>query len=51
MRGLRTDETAPVIITGHAFMQNLHRGHYDLATHIPPGHRVAAAFTELALAI
>jgi hypothetical protein len=30
--------------------QNLRRGHYDLATHAPRC-RVAAAFTELALAI
>jgi transposase-like protein len=31
MRGLRTDKTARVIIAGHAFMQNLRRGHYELA--------------------
>jgi len=40
-----------VIIAGHAFTQNLRRGHYDLATDTPPIRRVAAAFTELALAI
>jgi transposase-like protein len=51
MRGLQTDKTAQVIITGHAFMQNLRRGHYELATDAPPGLRVAAAFTELAQAI
>jgi len=51
MRGLRTDRTAQVIIAGHAFMQNLRRGHYDLAIDTPPNRRVAAAFTELALAI
>jgi transposase-like protein len=51
MRGLRTDNTAQVIIAGHAFMQNLRRGHYELAVDIPPARRVAAAFTELALAI
>jgi transposase, IS6 family len=51
MRGLRTDTTAQVIIAGHAFMQNLRRGHYDLATHAPRGHRVSAALTELAQAI
>jgi IS6 family transposase len=50
MRGLRTDRTAQVIIAGHAFMQNLRRGHYELATNTPPTRR-AAAFTELALAI
>jgi IS6 family transposase len=51
MRGLRTDATAHVTIAGHAFLQNLRRGHYELATHTPTIRRVAAAFTELALAI
>jgi len=51
MRGLQTDRTAQVIIAGHAFMQNLRRGHYELATDTPVAERVAAAFTELSLAI
>jgi transposase-like protein len=51
MRGLRTDQTAQVIIAGHAFMQNLRRGHYELSGDVPPAKRVAAAFTELAHAI
>jgi transposase-like protein len=51
MRGLLTDKTAQVIIAGHAFMQNLRRGHYELAVDAPPMTRVAAAFTELAQAI
>jgi transposase-like protein len=51
MLGLRTDKTAQVIITGHAFIQNLRRGHYELAVDAPPTTRVAAAFTELAEAI
>jgi len=51
MRGLRTDQTAQVIIAGHALMQNLRREHYELATDTPPIRPVAAAFTELALAI
>ncbi|MBQ0904989.1 IS6 family transposase [Micromonospora sp. U21] len=51
MRGLRTDQTAHVIIAGHAFMQNLRHGHYELAVDAPPTMRVAAAFTELAQAI
>lgn len=40
MRGLRTDKTVQVIIAGHAFMQNLRRGHYELRFDAPP-------FTEL----
>ena len=51
MRGLRTDQTAQVIITGHAFIQNLRRGHYELGLDAPPALRIAAAFTELAQAI
>lgn len=30
MRGLRTDRTAQTIIAGHAFMQNIRRGNYEL---------------------
>ncbi|MEV1286161.1 IS6 family transposase [Micromonospora sp. NPDC049679] len=51
MRRMRTDRTAQVVIAGHAFVQNLRRGHYELGLDVPPGSRVAAAFTELALAI
>ncbi len=52
MRGLKRNRTASVIITGHAFIQNLRRGHYELGTHANTRHlRLAAAFDELALAI
>jgi transposase-like protein len=51
MRGLRTDKTARVVIAGHAFMQNLRRGHYELGLEAQSALRVAAAFTELARAI
>jgi hypothetical protein len=51
MRGLRTDRTAQVIITGLAFMQNIRRGHYELATEAVHPLRVATAFGELAQAI
>jgi len=51
MRGLRTERTAQVVIAGHAFVQNLRRGHYELGYHAPPTLRVAAAFTELIPAI
>jgi transposase-like protein len=30
MRGLRTDRTATTVIRGHAFIQNVRRGHYEL---------------------
>jgi IS6 family transposase len=51
MRGLQTNRTAQVIITGHAFIQNLRRGHYELGLDAPPGLRVATALDELARAI
>jgi transposase-like protein len=51
MRGLKRLRSAAVIAPGHAFVQNLRRGHYELATDTPPRLRLATAFTELALAI
>ena len=52
MRGLQSDRTASVVIRGHAFVQNLRRGHYELGVHaITAQLRVAAAFDELAKAI
>jgi transposase, IS6 family len=51
MRGLRTDKTAQVIIAGHAFIQNLRRGHYELGLDAQPGMRMATAFDELAQTI
>jgi hypothetical protein len=51
MRGLQTDRTAQVVIAGHAFVQNLRRGHYELGVDALPALRIAAAFTELAEAI
>jgi len=51
MRGLKTFRSARILTTGHAFIQNLRRGHYDIATNAPVHHRVRVAFDELALAI
>jgi transposase-like protein len=51
MRGLKTDRTARVVIAGHAFMQNVRRGHYELGIEANPRLRVAEAFTELSQAI
>jgi transposase-like protein len=48
MRGLRTDRTAQVVVAGHAFVQNVRRGHYELGLDAEPGLRIAAAFDELA---
>jgi transposase-like protein len=51
MRGLKQDHRAKVVIAGHAFVQNLRRGHFELAVAEPVNRRVAVAFDELALAI
>ena len=51
MRGLKQDRGARVIIMGHAFIENLRRGHYELAVDAPVKQRVAVAFDELAAAI
>jgi transposase, IS6 family len=40
-----------VITTGHTFIQNIRRGHYELGTEEVANLRVLAAFTELALVI
>jgi transposase-like protein len=51
MRGLKQDRCARVIIVGHGFVQNLRRGHYELAVEEPVNQRMAVAFDKLALAI
>jgi transposase-like protein len=51
MRGLKQDRSARLVIAGHAFVQNLRRGHYELAVQEPVTLRLAVAFDELALAI
>ena len=51
MRGVKTSQTASVVIRGHAFIQNLRRGHYELGLDAVPAFRLATAFDELQLAI
>jgi transposase-like protein len=51
MRGLSRFRSVEVVPSGHAFVQNLRRGHYELATEVPPALRLTTAFTELALAM
>ena len=51
MRGRNQDRRARVIIAGHAFVENLRRGHYELAVEQPTSRRVAVAFDQLVLAI
>jgi transposase-like protein len=51
MRGLKQDRSASIVIAGHGFVQNLRRGHYELAVEEPATRRVATAFDELAMVI
>jgi len=51
MRGLKQDRSARIVIAGHGFVQNLRRGHYELAVEEPVARRLAVAFDELSLAI
>jgi transposase, IS6 family len=51
MRGLKQDRSATIVLAGHALVQNLRRGHYELAVEELATRRVAVAFDELALVI
>ena len=51
MRGLKQDHSARVIVAGHAFVQNLRRGHYELAVKEPAIRRLTVAFDALTLVI
>jgi transposase-like protein len=51
MREMKRDRSARVIVRGHALMQNIRRGHYELGIDARTRCRVAAAFTELAATI
>ena len=51
MRGLKQLRSVRVISIGHALIQNVRRGHYELTTDVGPRHRLATAFAELTLAV
>jgi hypothetical protein len=51
MRGLKTLRLAQVVSAGHAFIQNVRRGHYELGIEARANKRLPAAFAELTLAI
>jgi hypothetical protein len=51
MRGLKQLRCARVISAGHAFIQNIRRGHYELGAEEVVKLLVMAVFGELALAI
>ncbi len=51
MRGLKRFRSAVVLSVGHAFVQNLRRGHYELGVDVGPSQRLTVAFAELAAAV
>jgi transposase, IS6 family len=51
MRGLKQLRCARVITTGHAFIQNIRRGHYELGAEETVNLRVLTAFNQLVMAI
>ncbi|WP_083828821.1 DDE-type integrase/transposase/recombinase [Parafrankia sp. EUN1f] len=51
MRGLKRLRSVQNVSTGHALVQNIRRGHYELAIDTDRQLRLAAAFTELAAAV
>jgi transposase-like protein len=51
MRGLKRLRSTRVICAGHAFVQNVRRGHYELGSGAEPKHQLTTAFSELTRAI
>ena len=51
MRGLKRHHSARILAAGHAFVQNLRRGHYEIATEVPGRQRLRIAFDDLAITI
>ncbi|WP_261568720.1 IS6 family transposase [Frankia gtarii] len=51
MRGLKRLRSVQTISSGHAFVQNIRRGHDELGIDTDPHARLTAAFAELTLAI
>jgi transposase, IS6 family len=51
MRGLKRHRSARIVASGHALVQNIRRGHYEIAPDVPDRHRLRVAFDQLATAI
>ncbi len=51
MRGLKRFRSARILAAGHALVQNLRRGHYEIAVHQPTSVRLRGAFDELMYAV
>jgi transposase, IS6 family len=51
MRGVKRLASARSVAPGHAFVQNLRRGHYAITADLPVCDRIRIAFAELAEAL
>jgi transposase-like protein len=51
MRSIKTPRGLGTVARGHAFVQNLRRGHYEIATEAAAQHRLRVGFDELTPAI
>jgi IS6 family transposase len=51
MRGLNRFRSAQTLAAGHAFVQNLRRGHYEIATDEPAHDQLRIAFDALAASV
>jgi transposase-like protein len=51
MRGLKKLRSLRTVAAGHAFVQNLRRGHYEITVDARVHDRVQAAFTDLAVCL
>jgi IS6 family transposase len=51
MRGMKAIRSLRAVAAGHAFGQNLRRGHYEITTELPTRDRLRVAFTELAVCL
>ena len=51
MRSLKRHRSARTLAAGHAFVQNLRRGHYEIATEVPARHKLRMAFDDLTFGI
>ena len=49
--GLKRHRSARILAAGHAFVQNLRRGHYDIATDVLDRGKLRVIFDEPAPAI
>ena len=51
MRGLKQERSLRILVLAHAFVQNVRRGHYELASDAAPNQRLLIAFQQLTLAL